>query len=147
MLKEKFAEVNWTPEIADRRKFGLLLLAMGPVGATVLTLVLRLFTGEWHFIFPLIIWGVTFVFGLNSFVLPKYSLWCYRAWFALVTTIDFIVTYLGLTLFFFAVMLPAALIMRLRGYKPFSKGPEPGAETYWVDCEKDIDPKRYLKQF
>jgi hypothetical protein len=51
-------------------------------------------------------------------------------------------------LFFFVVITPVAVVMRLFGKDLLSRRLEAGAETYWKPKEQSpLDPQSYLRQF
>lgn len=53
----------------------------------------------------------------------------HRAWMALALAISKVTTPVAMSLVFFLVLTPAALIARLVGYRPLLR--RPGAGTYW----------------
>jgi hypothetical protein len=53
-----------------------------------------------------------------------------------------------LTIFFYFVMTPAALLKRIFGGRPLPVKPDPDAETYWVTRTEPAQPKeRFPKRF
>ena len=63
-MMNPFKEVNWKPDLAERRKFARSLIIGFPCIAVVLLLVGGLKTGAWKFQTPLMIGGVGLAIGL-----------------------------------------------------------------------------------
>jgi hypothetical protein len=72
----------------------------------------------------------------------------YIGWLKIAHFIGSKVTILILTIFFYFVMTPAALLKRIFGGRPLPVKPDPDAETYWVTRTEPAQPKeRFLKRF
>ena len=97
---------------------------------------------------------VAFLFGLlvvlsSGFVLmPVLLKPVYIGWLKIAHFIGSKVTILILTIFFYFVMTPAALLKRIFGGRPLPVKPDPDAETYWVTRTEPAQPKeRFPKRF
>ena len=72
----------------------------------------------------------------------------YIGWLKIAHFIGSTVTILILTIFFYLVMTPAALLKRIFGGRPLPIKPDPDAETYWVTRTEPVQPEeRFLKRF
>jgi hypothetical protein len=147
MIAERFKEVDWHPDRAERRKFGLLLTAGFPVMATSLFLIVRWASGEWR---PVIFYGVAgggAALGLTLAAFPGIARPVYVVWHALICVVDFFVTNILLSAFFFIILTPAGLVLRLLGRSSIGKSFDHKPGSYWRKSEKVEDPRRYYRQF
>lgn len=72
----------------------------------------------------------------------------YAAWVAFGKGIGWVVSHVIMTLIYFAVLTPIALIMRLFGHDPLRLRPDPGLESYWIDRPREAFSTRQCeKQF
>ena len=72
----------------------------------------------------------------------------YIGWLKIAHFIGSKVTILILTIFFYFVMTPTALLKRIFGGRPLPVKPDPDAETYWVTRTEPAQPKeRFPKRF
>jgi hypothetical protein len=146
-MVNKFKEINWRPERAERRKFALTLMAGFPCMGIGLTLILRLTTGAWNFQTPLWVVGIGEAVAVFCLVFPGLALPFYRAWFFLICIIDTIVTTIVLTILFYGVMFPAGLPYRMFRAGSFSKKPKASADSYWQDVPAPPEASRYYRQY
>ena len=72
----------------------------------------------------------------------------FRGWMAVAEGISWVLTRVILSLFFFLVLTPFGVVMRLLGKTPLDLKWKAGESTYWVDKE-EVEPtiERYAKQF
>jgi hypothetical protein len=52
-----------------------------------------------------------------------------------------------LTVFFFAILTPFALILRISGKDLLNRKIDKNAKTYWIRHEQVVDRNQYKKQF
>lgn len=72
----------------------------------------------------------------------------YRGWMIFAKALGFVNTRILLTLFFYLVITPIGLLLRLFGKNPLNLRLDPEAKTYWSPKAKEpYDPERYKKQF
>jgi hypothetical protein len=97
---------------------------------------------------------VAFFFGLLAalstgfFLMPVLLKPVYIGWLKIAHFIGSKVTLLILTIFFYLVMTPAALLKRIFGGRPLPVKPDLDAETYWVTRTEPAQPKdRFPKRF
>ena len=109
-------------------------------------------------IFAVAVWRdktpLAFFFGLLTllsigFVLMPVQLKpVYAAWLKIAHFIGSKVTILILTIMFYFVITPAALLKRIFGGRPLPVKPDPDAETYWVTRPEPAQPKeRFPKRY
>ena len=78
----------------------------------------------------------------------RFGKFLFKGWMAFAHALGWVNTRILLVLFFFVVITPAAVVMRLFGKDLLSLRLEPGAETYWKPKEQSpLDPQSYLRQF
>lgn len=78
----------------------------------------------------------------------KFGKLLYRGWMKFAYALGWVNTRILLTLFFFLIITPVAVAMRLLGKDILSQRLDPGAETYWIPKEQPaFDPQSYLRQF
>lgn len=72
----------------------------------------------------------------------------YAGWLKIAHFIGSRVNILILTILFYLVITPAALLKRIFGGQPLSLKPDPEAETYWVSRPEPAQPiERFSKRF
>ena len=142
-----FKEVNWRPNVAERRKFALSLMIGFPCVALLFLLAGRLARGSWSPVLPLWIGGVGVGLGVVLWLLPWLARPFYLVWYALACCIGIVVGNLLLIAFFYLVMTPIGVLMRAAGRAPMQKGFDRSAATYWTNAEKVSDPRRYYRQY
>lgn len=84
-----------------------------------------------------------------SRVIPPLFRGVYRVWFGFSIVLGFFVSRIILTIVFWFVMTPMALIMRVIGKDPMERKFDPHAQSYWRLREpaEDTSIERYEKQF
>jgi hypothetical protein len=92
--------------------------------------------------------GFLAVLSAGFLLMPALLKPVYIGWLKIAHFIGSKVTILILTIFFYFVMTPAALLKRIIGGRPLPAKPDPDAETYWVTRTEPAQPKeRFLKRF
>lgn len=145
-MMNPFADVNWNPDKAARRKFAVSLVIGFPIIAVLLAAVSYLKT---HSVghFPFWLGGIGFAVGLVLWSLPQIARPFYMGWYFLGCCIGIVVGNVLFALFFYGVFTPLGLLLRLRKRPAIEKGFDKSRTTYWRDAEKTIDLKRYYRQF
>jgi len=97
---------------------------------------------------------ITYFFGALSFtglgliLFPAHLKPLYIGWLKIAQFIGRIVTTLILTLSYYLVITPSALIKRILGGRPLPVKPDEKVSTYWVNRTESAQPvKRFLKRF
>ena len=141
-----FADVNWNPGRAERRKFAVSLIIGFPAIAIFFSIIARLTTDAWK---PFFLWlGIIgFAVGVVLWLLPMIARPFYIVWYALACCIGLVVGNVLFSAFYYLVLTPMGLAMRLGGRDPLRRKLDRSTPTYWQDAEKVVDPKRYYRQF
>ncbi len=141
-----FKDVNWKPDLAERRKFGMVLF----IGFVVLNLLLWIAT-YFRLIEPKQGLKMAFVIGqligVVCWLLPQIAKPFYVVWYCFGCSIGIVVSNLLFSAFYYLVVTPTGLIMRALGRDPMKRRLDRTARSYWNDAEKSVDPKRYFRQF
>lgn len=85
---------------------------------------------------------------LCTFALFPLWLKAFRVWMKLAEVLSWVMTRVLLSIFFFLVLTPTGLVMRLFGKRPLDLTWKDGKPTYWIDKpEGEYTVERYEKQF
>jgi hypothetical protein len=141
-----FKDVHWNPDLAERKKFARSLMIGFPVIALSLATFTRLSSHTWQ---PFFLWlGVLgFAAGAVLWRLPQIARPFYVIWYFLGCCIGIVMGNLLFALFYYLLLTPMGLMMRLAGRDPLRKKFDRSTPTYWRDAEKVVDVKRYYRQF
>ncbi len=124
----------------DLRKFGVLM------GCACFVLGLILFFRKswlWQFL-----WPISFTFFVIASIVPVRLRPVYSFWMKLAVVLGWINTRILLFLFFYLVLTPIGLLMRLFGKDFLDRKFEKEKASYWAKREpKDFDLTRYERQF
>lgn len=141
-----FAEVNWNPDIRERRKFALSLIIGFPCIAIFFAVMTRVASHVWK---PFFLWlgligcGV----GIVLWVVPQIARPFYAVWYFLGCCVGIVVGNVLFGIFYFLVFTPMGLVRRIMNPRAFRKGFDKSHATYWEDARKVVDSKRYYRQF
>lgn len=122
------------------RKFGVIALLFFGVlsGLGFLT----------HKPIPTYLFGFLSTLGLGFILIPSLLRPVYTAWLKIAHFIGRIVTVLMLTLAYYLVITPSALIKRLFGGRPLPVKPDKNVTSYWVARDEPVQPKeRFIKRY
>lgn len=130
-------------EAAAARRRGLIGAAVGFAVAALFYLVL-----EWR-IMAAVVAAVTFLLTVLALAAPLTAYKRVTGWIdRFAHGVGVAVTWVLMTVLYYAVFLPVGLFLRLRGRLGITRGPEPGRPTYWrstADRARMLDS--YRKQF
>ena len=88
------------------------------------------------------------VICLVALVLPPVWLRLFRLWMKLGAALNFVMTRVILTVFYYLILTPFSLVMRLFGKAPLDLAWKDGKASYWVDKPaEEGDVERYEKQY
>lgn len=141
-----FADVNWNPGFAEKRKFALSLIVGFPALAGFFSLVLWLVTRSWK---PFFLWLaiIGFAVGVFLWLLPAIARPFYVVWYFIACCLGFVIGNFLLIAFYYLVITPIGIFLRRLGRLSLRKGLDPGANTYWREVEKMVDSESYYRQF
>lgn len=141
-----FKDVNWNPGVAGRRKFALSLIIGFPILATILAVVMWLSFHAWK---PFSLWlgAIGAAVGVVFWLIPQIARPFYVVWYFLGCCVGIVMGNTLFALFYYLMLTPIGLVMRLLGHDPLRRKFDRSAASYWRDAEKGVDPKRYYRQF
>ena len=141
-----FKDTNWRPGTVEKRAFARSLIIGFPILAAVFAVVGFWRTGAWpHGMLRLGLGGCGA--GVVLWLLPQIARPFYLAWYFIACCVGFVMSNLLFAVFFYAVITPIGLVMRLLGRDPLQKRPGPARPTYWRDVEKPVAAARYFRQY
>ena len=141
-----FKDTNWHPGTVEKRAFARSLIIGFPILAAVFAVVGFWRTGAWpHGLLWLGLGGAGA--GVVLWLLPQIARPFYLVWYFAACCIGIVTGNLLFALFFYAVITPIGLVMRLLGRDPLQKRPGPARPTYWRDVEKPVAAARYFRQY
>jgi hypothetical protein len=92
--------------------------------------------------------GLLALLSIGFILLPDQLKPVYLFWLKIAHFMGSKITILILTILFYFVITPAALLKRIFGGKPLPVKPDPDADTYWVTRSEPAQPKeRFPKRF
>ncbi len=98
--------------------------------------------------FPTYLFGILSALGLGFILFPHQLRPVFVAWLKIAHFLGRVVTTLMLTLAYYLVITPAALIKRIFGGTPLPIKPDKNASSYWVNRTEPNQPKeRFLKRY
>jgi len=97
---------------------------------------------------PVYLFGFLSALGLGFVLFPSYLKPVYIAWLKIAHLLGKIFTTFILTLVYYLIITPAALIKRVFGGRPLPTSPDKDVLSYWVDRAEPAQPKeRFLKRY
>src|SRR6476646_556781 len=137
-----FKDVNWNPGLAERKKFAVSLIIGFPVLALIMGTVTRFSSVACN---PFFLWLglIGLAVGVVLWLIPQIARPFYMLWYFLGCCVGIVVGNLLFATFYYLVLTPMGLAMRLGGRDPLRRKFDRSTPSYWQDSEKDIDPKRY----
>ena len=142
-----FKEINWKPDEADTRKFGLTVL----VGFVVISILIALgghFGVEKFAKLPdisIYLLSAGIIIFTLSYLAPSLAKPLYLVWFFIAACIGIVISNLILMLFFYLIFTPIGILMRMSGRDPLRlRAP---TTTNWIAYRAKSDLKRYYRQY
>ena len=142
-----FKEVNWNPNLSERRTFAKSLVIGFPCVALALLLIGRITSGTWNTELSLWIGGIGASTGIIFWLIPQISKPFYLLWYCIACCIGIVLGNILLGILFYLAITPIGLIMKLLGRDPLRRSIDKNANTYWIDVENTKGPTRYFRQF
>jgi hypothetical protein len=133
--------MNWKSTDAGQiRKFGLIALIFFGLLCVL---------GLWkHKPIPTYLFGALSLLGLGFILIPSRLKPIYLIWLKLAHLIGRIFSTVILTIAYYLVITPSALIKRLFGGAPLPVKPDKNASSYWVTRTESAQPKeRFTKRY
>jgi len=97
---------------------------------------------------PAYLFGFMSILGFSFILIPSRLRPVYAVWMKIAHFLGRIVTTLILTLAYYLVATPSALIKRLFGGTPISLKPDKNISTYWVVRAEPAQPReRFIKRY
>lgn len=97
---------------------------------------------------------ITYLFGTLSFLglgfllFPRPLMPIYKGWVKVANFIGKIITTIILTLAYYLVITPSALVKRVFGGRPLPIRPDKNMDSYWVPRDEPSQPKeRFIKRY
>ena len=138
-----FAEINWNPQQKDLRNFGKIVMT-----GLLIFAVIFYSTGSLSLTAAACIAAAGLLCLILSYSIPAAARPVYYLWFALGATIGIIISNLALALFYYIVLTPVALAIRLFSRRdPLGLKSNTNGISNWRDCQKVNNPNRYFKQY
>jgi hypothetical protein len=127
-------------EKKDVRKFGVIaFLFFGCLCG------LGIWTGK---TVPIYLFGSLSIVGLGFILIPQQLRPVYSGWLKIAHFIGKVVTIGVLTVAYYLVITPSAMLKRVFGGAPIPVRPDKGADSYWVARDEKVQPKeRFLKRY
>ena len=145
-MHQLFHDINWYPDLDERRAFGR-TLTLGFLVITPLLWLLVWWKRGHPEMWPLFVGGGCAGAGAICWAWPRVAQPIYVFWYAVGGVIGFCLTQVLLVLVFYLVVTPIGLVLRLLGKDPLERRWDKDATTYWKDAEKPVDAKSYFRQF
>jgi len=145
-----FADVQWKPDLAERRKFAKSLIIGFPCLAVAFLIMGWVSKGSWdaNWKFARSVGAFGALAGVIFFAVPQIARPFYMAWYFLACCIGIVVGNLLLSGFFFLVITPFGLLRRLVARAPaVQKKFDRNSKSYWQDFPPVSNPERYYRQF
>ena len=119
----------------------------GPLFALFMGLV------GWFLVYPIApivtyaLWIAAGVLIAVYYAMPARRISIYRGWMYAVMPVGWVISHVLLTLIYYLLFTPIAILMRLCRYDPMQRKFDSSVSSYWVQREKTADVQRYFKQF
>lgn len=127
-------------ENRDIRKFGIIaLIFFGCLCG------LGLWAGK---VVPTYLFGALSIIGLGFVVIPGPLRPVYEGWLKVAHLIGRVITVAVLSLAYYLVITPSAILKRIFGGTPLPVKPNKTAASYWIKRDEKVQPKeRFLKRY
>jgi hypothetical protein len=145
-MMNPFKDVNWNPNLAEKRKFALSFIIGFPAIAVVFSLITWLAKHSWK---PFFLWlGIIgLAVGVVLRLLPQIARPFYVAWYFIACCMGIVVGNIVFGLFFYLIFTPFGVLRRAASREAFTKGFDKSKPSYWRAADKAVDLKRYYRQF
>lgn len=121
------------------RGFGLMFAGFF---AVLFTAVWLIFGARWDWVA-----GAAVVFLVAGLAAPWVLMPLNRLWGVLALRLGRVNNFVVLGLFYYLIMLPVALVMKLAGKDPMNRSIAPGTESYWQPVRRNPDRENFHDMF
>ncbi len=130
------------------RALALKILICLPLAGFLWTIIFRhLVSSElWNWHILIVFSSIGAVLGLGSLAYYPFGISVYRFWNQLIFLIDLLIVWLCLPLFYYIILTPYSLVIRLLRKSKLSLR-KPNTSSYWKNITKPRNNRRYLQQF
>lgn len=142
-----FKEVQWRPNLEERRKFGVSFMIGFPSIAIVLWLGFWLFAESTPTETMLRIGGFGFLAGLLFRLIPWIATPFYQLWYSIACIMGLVIGNTALSLIYVILFGLVGFLSRNLRRDFFRKKFDRDADTYWEDAKPVLEPRRYYKQY
>ena len=145
-MMNPFAEVNWKPDVGEKRKFAFSLIIGFPCLALVFATMGRIASGGWNgkFVWLAVIGALA---GGVLWLIPQIAKPFYLAWYFVACCIGFVVGNILLSAVYYLVVTPIGLLVRASGRGAIRRNLDRTSDSYWREAETVVDLTRYYRQF
>ena len=135
-------EINWHPNRKELRTFAMIAV----VASILVSLLLNIFRGlglQW----VAVISSLGAAILLTSFVSLRATRVIYLGLILMTLPIGLAVSFLLLAIFFFGILTPLAIVLRLIGRDLLGRKFDPDIGSYWITHRQPDNLDRYFNQF
>ena len=132
----------------DIRALALKILIGLPLAGFIWTTIFR-FLGSselWNWNILIVFASFAVILGGGSLAYYPFGISVYRFWNQLIVLIDLLIVWLCLPLFYYIILTPYSLVIRVIGKSKFILTKQ-NTNSYWKDVAKPKNDRRYLQQF
>ena len=132
----------------DVRTLALKILIGLPLAGFIWTIIFR-FLGSselWNWNILIVFASFGAILGGGSLANYSFGISVYRFWNQLIGLIDLLIVWLCLPLFYYIILTPYSLVIRVIGKSKFILTKQ-NTNSYWKDVAKPKNDRRYLQQF
>jgi hypothetical protein len=133
-------KINTHPMSREVRRFGLMWAAAASLVAGLLFL-------RHHASVAWGLWSLAIVVGAASVIRPSVGRYFHRGWMNLAYVINFLLTRITLSLLFWIVLTPVAILFKIIGRDALRLKRSASADSYWREHDKIPDPAYYRHLF
>lgn len=127
--------------------FPLRLIIGGIFFGAMLTFVRYLLNGEANMRLFFVVAGLGITIGVVSFFSNAVELVVYKALSGIASLIEKSITLVLLAVFYYLILYPCSLILKLAGHKAIRKSFDRKIQSYWQDADSNSGPESYFRQF
>jgi hypothetical protein len=127
-----------------RRQLCRELLLGAPLAALLWLLLLRLISGQWNWVFPVVILCVSLLMAGAVLMPGVVGSAVYRLWGGLIRCIDWVITRLSCAVLYFLVFTPLGLLLRLLRVPLLQMKPAKSTASMWIKISPKQDARHHF---